>query len=427
MTDSDRLLHKHSFVELGARQRARALLDAGSFRELLDPFQRVMSPWLARQGVVPQADDGHQLFGVTHQRAHGAFFFLDLDLLERLGLLHAATQPQRDHGADQSADDADHGALHHEDRHDLPRRGAESTQDGDIALLVVHHHHQRGDDVERRHGDDQQQQQADHGFFHADGLVQVAVGASPVTGVILALAQLLGDFPGSARRLEQVIELQPQPLYLIRFPALQARQVLQVGDTQVAVDLTGADMKNALHGKTLHAREHAGRCHRDFRRNEGQLVANAHTELFRRLVTDDDAEAAWGQRVELALLHKLVNDRDIALLRRVDGIEQDFLHIAIIGQQALHLGKGGYRLDLGVLLDLRGQTLPVADRLIADDGRVRHHAQHAGAHLMIETVHDRKHDNHHDHAKGEPDHRSQGNKRHKMIATLCTGITRANK
>lgn len=58
MTDSARLLDQHSFVELGARQRARALLDAGTFRELLDPFQRVMSPWLPRQGVVPQADDG---------------------------------------------------------------------------------------------------------------------------------------------------------------------------------------------------------------------------------------------------------------------------------------------------------------------------------------------------------------------------------
>ncbi|NWA01098.1 biotin-independent malonate decarboxylase subunit beta [Pseudomonas gingeri] len=58
MTDSERLLHKHSFVELGARQRARALLDSGSFRELLDPFARIMSPWLERQGVVPQADDG---------------------------------------------------------------------------------------------------------------------------------------------------------------------------------------------------------------------------------------------------------------------------------------------------------------------------------------------------------------------------------
>jgi malonate decarboxylase beta subunit len=32
MTDSAALLNKHSFVELGARQRAQALLDAGSFR-----------------------------------------------------------------------------------------------------------------------------------------------------------------------------------------------------------------------------------------------------------------------------------------------------------------------------------------------------------------------------------------------------------
>jgi len=58
MTDSAALLNKHSFVELGARQRAKALLDVGTYRELLDPFQRVMSPWLERQGVVPQADDG---------------------------------------------------------------------------------------------------------------------------------------------------------------------------------------------------------------------------------------------------------------------------------------------------------------------------------------------------------------------------------
>lgn len=47
-----------SFIELNARQRARLLLDEGSNRELLDPFDGVMSPWLAAQGVVPQADDG---------------------------------------------------------------------------------------------------------------------------------------------------------------------------------------------------------------------------------------------------------------------------------------------------------------------------------------------------------------------------------
>lgn len=47
-----------SYSELGARERAHALLDAGTFRELLDPFQRIESPHLVAQGIVPQSDDG---------------------------------------------------------------------------------------------------------------------------------------------------------------------------------------------------------------------------------------------------------------------------------------------------------------------------------------------------------------------------------
>jgi malonate decarboxylase beta subunit len=47
-----------SFIELNARERARAILDAGTFRELLGPFERMKSPWLPLQGVVAQADDG---------------------------------------------------------------------------------------------------------------------------------------------------------------------------------------------------------------------------------------------------------------------------------------------------------------------------------------------------------------------------------
>ncbi|EOQ72334.1 biotin-independent malonate decarboxylase subunit beta [Acinetobacter lactucae] len=58
MTDIQGLLNKQDFIELSARERAKALLDEGSFRELLDPFARVMSPWLVKQNIVPQADDG---------------------------------------------------------------------------------------------------------------------------------------------------------------------------------------------------------------------------------------------------------------------------------------------------------------------------------------------------------------------------------
>jgi malonate decarboxylase beta subunit len=51
-------IHRNSFIELDARARSKALFDAGTSRELLGPFDRVESPWLAIQGVTPQEDDG---------------------------------------------------------------------------------------------------------------------------------------------------------------------------------------------------------------------------------------------------------------------------------------------------------------------------------------------------------------------------------
>ncbi|MBC8641915.1 biotin-independent malonate decarboxylase subunit beta [Caballeronia sp. EK] len=58
MNAHDMFLARHSFIELTARERIRALLDKGTFRELLGPFDRIESPWLAMQNIVCQADDG---------------------------------------------------------------------------------------------------------------------------------------------------------------------------------------------------------------------------------------------------------------------------------------------------------------------------------------------------------------------------------
>jgi malonate decarboxylase beta subunit len=49
---------RESFIEHCARERAQRLLDPGTFRELLGPFDRLTSPWLPLQGIVCQADDG---------------------------------------------------------------------------------------------------------------------------------------------------------------------------------------------------------------------------------------------------------------------------------------------------------------------------------------------------------------------------------
>ncbi|MGI9075525.1 MAG: biotin-independent malonate decarboxylase subunit beta [Bryobacteraceae bacterium] len=56
--DTDEFAKQKSFIELSARRRAQMLLDSGTFLELLDPFDRISSPWLPRQGIVPQSDDG---------------------------------------------------------------------------------------------------------------------------------------------------------------------------------------------------------------------------------------------------------------------------------------------------------------------------------------------------------------------------------
>src|ERR1700712_2594288 len=58
MNAHDSFIARQSFIELTARERARAMLDPGTFRELIGPFDRLESPWLAMQNVVCQSDDG---------------------------------------------------------------------------------------------------------------------------------------------------------------------------------------------------------------------------------------------------------------------------------------------------------------------------------------------------------------------------------
>ena len=50
--------HGVAFTELRPREKIAAVLDPGAFRELLGPAQRVESPHLPLQGIVPQTDDG---------------------------------------------------------------------------------------------------------------------------------------------------------------------------------------------------------------------------------------------------------------------------------------------------------------------------------------------------------------------------------
>jgi malonate decarboxylase beta subunit len=51
-------VNRQSFIELNAGERAQSLMDSGSWRELVDAFERIESPWLPEQSIAPQSDDG---------------------------------------------------------------------------------------------------------------------------------------------------------------------------------------------------------------------------------------------------------------------------------------------------------------------------------------------------------------------------------
>ncbi|HVQ51631.1 MAG TPA: biotin-independent malonate decarboxylase subunit beta, partial [Mycobacterium sp.] len=56
--DWQQILARRSFIEGDALERATALLDPDDVEVLCGPFDRLESPWLEPQGIVPQADDG---------------------------------------------------------------------------------------------------------------------------------------------------------------------------------------------------------------------------------------------------------------------------------------------------------------------------------------------------------------------------------
>ena len=253
------------------------------------------------------------------------------------------------------------------------------------------------------------------------------MGTGPVAGVVVALTQGLRQCPSGARSFKQISELQTNTLHLIGLPALQARQILHMGQGQVTVDLAGADMENTDHGKPLEARKHAGWSNSDFRGNKGDLVTQVDAEFGGGLVTQHHAKLAGLQIIQATLFEEVADDRDLGFFLRIDRIDQHFLHLAVVGQQALHLAKRCNRQHLRVALRLIGQAAPVLDRCGALNRGVRHHTEHTGAHFMVEAIHYRQHQNHHQHTKCQPDHRGQGNKGYEVVATLGPRVARADK
>src|SRR5690606_11608369 len=108
--------------------------------------------------------------------------------------------------------------------------------------------------------------------------------ARPVLGVIIA-RQLLNQIPGYLRRLEQVMQSEPNTLHLAWLPAAQTGRIPGMDHRHGAIQF-GANLEYASDMETFQPRKDPGRGDRSFRQDEGQFVARHHTEAAGNQLTD---------------------------------------------------------------------------------------------------------------------------------------------
>jgi hypothetical protein len=179
-----------------------------------------------------------------------------------------------------------------------------------------------------------------------------------------------------------------------------------------------ARIEGAHHGELLEPRHHArgrdlpARCH------QRDLVARLHKEGPGQLAAEHDAEFTRHQLVERALLRGGGNVGDLGFELGHDAAHQRALHVFAARNERLRGNEGGGADDFGVLaggcrdgVDV-GQGLAVARKYFD----VRHHAEHAVAHFLLEAVHYAEHDDQRRHPQCDAEHRHAGDEGDEAVA-----------
>eukprot|EP01022_Parablepharisma_sp_SALTPOND_P029462 TRINITY_DN735_c0_g1_i1.p1 TRINITY_DN735_c0_g1~~TRINITY_DN735_c0_g1_i1.p1 ORF type:complete len:1397 (+),score=453.90 TRINITY_DN735_c0_g1_i1:9191-13381(+) len=319
--------------------------------------------------------------------------------------------------ADGRADQAHQGALDHEDLHDRPRRRPQGAQDGNVGLLVGDRHDQRGDQVEGGHGDDEGQDDEHHALLGLDRREPVAVLLRPVAQVEVT-GQGTGQLLGHLRRLQHVADAQAHAGG--RVLAEQGFGILHLDEGQRGIELVVTSLEDARHGELLQARQHARRGHLPLRRDQGDLVAQAHAQAARQLATDDDIEFTGLERIETALLDLLGHIRDLGFFLGHDTAHHHAAQGVVARDHGLCRHVGGRAQHFLVLEGLFGHRLPI----MHGAGSVEHldmrqHREHAVADFLLEAVHDREHHDQRGHAQRDAGHGNEGNEGNEAIAAAA--------
>ena len=247
----------------------------------------------------------------------------------------------------------------------------------------------------------------------------------PVVGTVIG-AQLRLQRLGHLRRLIQVLQRQANARHSALRQALHRCRIGDVDQRQRAVQL-GADLEYRCHVQPLHARGDATRCTAQLGNDQRQLIAHLQAKTTRGDITDHHAELTGLQVVQAALVDVLGQDRHFALLGRIDAVNLDRLHQPAMRQHAFQFGIGRSCLHLRIGHSLVCQCTPVGNRLGAIEHGVRHHAENARAHFLLETVHHRQHHDHRQHAERQADHRGQRNEGDEMVAALGPRVASADE
>ena len=132
--------------------------------------------------------------------------------------------------------------MHHKNRQDARRAGAECAQDRNVSAFVRHGHHQGSDQIKSRHRHDESEDDEHHAFFDLYGGKPCAVLSRPITHDHFA-TQKGGEFISHRARIVDVLNLETNTAGAL--DPKNALRVLNMHERQSGVVFVVTRIKNA--------------------------------------------------------------------------------------------------------------------------------------------------------------------------------------
>ena len=288
-------------------------------------------------------------------------------------------------------------------------RRAQRAQDRDVGLLVGDRHHQRRDEVERGHRDDQRQDDEHHALLdlHRGEPVAVRCASSRAPATSRPQALRRARRPTSRRLRTGRRACSRTPVGAVERKSL--RGVVEVDQREAAVVFVVADLEDADHGELLEPRHHAGRRDLALRRDQRHLVADAHAERARQLGAEHDAELA-GHEARRARRRCMCAARSATFASSlgIDAAHDAPRMSSPRASSACAATNGAAPTTCGLLRAPRPRSrcqsasAPPSASQISMCETTR---EHAVAHLLLEAVHHRQHDDQRRDAERDAEHR----------------------